>query len=65
MIFLEPAAERGDEALILLLLRILLTGATMLITGPLLLAMSRQLTPPTVHREVSRTVPFEVEQGER
>jgi hypothetical protein len=30
----------------LLLLRILLTGATMLLTGPLLLALSRQLRPP-------------------
>jgi len=39
-------ATRPQAVATLLLLRILLTGATMLITGPLLLAMSRQLIPP-------------------
>jgi uncharacterized membrane protein YbhN (UPF0104 family) len=39
-------ATRPQAVAALLLLRVLLTGATMLITGPLLLAMSRQLTPP-------------------
>lgn len=39
-------ATRPEAVATLLLLRILLTGATMLITGPLLIVMSRQLTPP-------------------
>lgn len=39
-------ATRPQAVATLLLLRILLTGATMLLTGPLLLALSRQLRPP-------------------
>jgi uncharacterized membrane protein YbhN (UPF0104 family) len=39
-------ATRPQALATLLLLRVLLTGTTMLITGPLLLVMSRQLTPP-------------------
>jgi uncharacterized membrane protein YbhN (UPF0104 family) len=39
-------ATRPQAVATLLLLRILLTGATMLITGPLLVVLSRQLTPP-------------------
>jgi len=39
-------AARPQALATLLLLRLLLTGATMLITGPLLLALSGQLTPP-------------------
>ena len=39
-------ATRPQALATLLLLRVLLTGATMLLTGPLLLAMSRQLTSP-------------------
>jgi uncharacterized membrane protein YbhN (UPF0104 family) len=39
-------ATRPQAVATLLLLRILLTGATMLLTGPLVLALSRQLRPP-------------------
>jgi hypothetical protein len=45
-VLLAFGATRPQALATLLLLRVLLTGATMLITGPLLLAMSRQLTPP-------------------
>jgi uncharacterized membrane protein YbhN (UPF0104 family) len=44
-------AARPQAVATLLLLRVLLTGATMLITGPLLLVMSRQLTPPPSNPE--------------
>jgi uncharacterized membrane protein YbhN (UPF0104 family) len=45
-VLLAYGATRPQALATLLLLRILLTGATMLLTGPLLLVMSRQLTPP-------------------
>jgi hypothetical protein len=45
-VLLASGATRPQALATLLLLRILLTGATMLLTGPLLLAASRQLTPP-------------------
>ena len=45
-VLLAFGATRPQALATLLLLRILLTGATMLLTGPLLLAMSRRLTPP-------------------
>ena len=47
-VLLAFGATRPQALATLLLLRILLTGSTMLLTGPLLLALARQVTPPTV-----------------